>query len=105
MLHVAISNIPMDVQVDPSAFSLAPGTTRQIDVRVTGPRALNDHLLYDSNDPDEPSVKQYLYKNNTSFPQLGSEALDFSCKDLDGFWHYLSDCRGSVVYLEFGGLW
>ena len=48
---------------------------------------------------------QFVYKNSTTFPQVGSDAPEFALQDLEGYWHYLSDYRGRVVYLEFNGMW
>jgi len=104
-LNVSVSNIPSGIQVDPQVFTLGAGLSRKVRVTASGSGTVDGSLLYNSNDPDEPSYKQYVYKNNTSFPQVDSEAPDFVLKDPDGYWHYLSDYRGKVIYLEFGGLW
>jgi len=47
-----------------------------------------------------------IYKNNAAtFPQVGSEAPDFTLLGTDGQPHTLSDYRGRVIYLEFGAAW
>jgi hypothetical protein len=104
-LDVNIGNIPAGIEVTPSSFSVGAAGSKWINVKATGPYNVFDFMLYNSNDPDEPSVRQYVYKNNASFPQVGSEAPDFTLQDVDGFWHTLSDYLGKVVYLEFGALW
>lgn len=104
-LNVNIVNNHSDLAVHPAVFTLAPGAFRSVRVRAKGPGALNGSLLYYSNDPDESPVTQYVYKNNVSFPQVDSKAPEFVLKDPEGYWHYLSDYIGKVIYLEFGGLW
>lgn len=104
-LNVNIVNNHSDLAVNPAAFTLAPGASRSVRVRANGSGALKGSLRYYSNDPDESPVTQYVYKNNISFPQVDSKAPEFVLKDPEGYWHYLSDYLGKVIYLEFGGLW
>ena len=82
-----------------------PGFSRSIQITARGPSTVNGPLHYNSNDPDEPVFKQFVYKNNTVYPQVGETAIDFTLYDVEGNWHTLSDYQGKVVYLEFGGLW
>jgi hypothetical protein len=104
-LTVNIGSPPSGITVDPMSFSVPPGKSRRVKVLASGSAVTYSSIMYNSNDPDESSVKQYVYKNNTFFPQIGSQAPDFTVKDIDGNWHTLSDYVGKVVYLEFGGLW
>jgi peroxiredoxin len=66
---------------------------------------MNGDITYYTNDPDEPSKMQEVYKNNTSFPQVGSPAPDFTLLGSDSNYHTLSSYQGKVVFLEFGGAW
>jgi len=105
LLNVTVGNVPLSFDVDPQSFSLRPGASRRVRVRTSGTDTVNGTMDFYSNDPDEATFRQHVYKNNTTFPQVGSKAPDFALKDPDGFWHYLSDYRGRVVFLEFTGLW
>jgi len=105
VLDVTIGNVPLSFDVHPLTFSLGPGAARRVRVRAIGSETVNGTMDFNSNDPDQATFKQFVYKNNTLFRQTGSEAPDFALKDPDGFWHYLSDYRGRVVFLEFTGLW
>jgi len=104
-LDVNVSNIPNGIQVSPGIFTVPPGDSRKITVTASGAGSLQGSLRYNSNDQEQPAFTQYVFKNNTSFPQAGSTAPEFLLPDLDGFWRALSDYRGSVVFLEFGELW
>jgi len=104
-LDVNVGSLPTGIQADPGAFTVAPSNTQYVRITATGAGKVYNDIKYISNDPDEPSVTQYVYKNNTSFPQIDWAAPSFILQDLDGFWHYLSDYKGKVIYLEFGGLW
>lgn len=104
-LTVTISSPPSGITVDPQSFSVPPGQLRTVRVEASGSGSVSSSLTYSSNDPDESSVKQHVYKNNTNFPQIDSTAPNFTLRDVYGNWHTLSDYLGKVVYLEFGGLW
>ena len=104
-LTVTVGSIPSGITVTPGIFSVSPGGSQTVVVSASGTGSVKDSIEYRSNDPDESVKKQFVYKNNTSFPQVDSPAPDFSLKDIDDYWHYLSDYRGSVVFMEFGGLW
>lgn len=104
-LNVNLSSIPAGITAQPQAFSVAPGDARAVRLRASGTGSVFDSIMYNSNDPDEPSFRQNVYKNNTSFPQVDSDAPELVLKDIDGYWHYLSDYKGRVIFLEFGGLW
>lgn len=104
-LNVDIGNIPPGFTVEPASFSVAPGFSRSVRITAGNSGTVNSYLLYNSNDPDEPVVRQFVYKNNSAFPQVGDAAPIFSLPDIRGTWHTLSDYQGKVVYLEFGGLW
>lgn len=104
-LDVTVGSIPAGFEVSPDLFSVPPGGSQLVLVSGSGTGQVKESIEYSSNDPDEPVAKQYVYKNNTAFPQVDSEAPDFTLQDIDDYWHYLSDYRGSVVFMEFGGLW
>jgi len=104
-LDVTVGNVPAALDVHPLAFTLGPGAARRVRMQADGAGSVNGKLNFYTNDPDEATFGQYVYLNNTSFPQVGSEAPDFVLEDPDGFWHHLSDYRGRVIFLEFGGLW
>jgi hypothetical protein len=95
---------PNDFTSSPSIFSIPPGGSQEVTITANtfNPRRLS--IRYNSNDPDEASVRQFVYKNNP-FPQIGSPAPDFTLLGTDGLWHSLSDELGRVVYLEFGANW
>lgn len=105
VLNVNVGNVPTAFDVHPLTFSLHPGAARRVRIDADGSGSVNGTLHFYSNDPDEATFSQYVYMNTSAFPQVGSEAPDFVLKDPDGFWHSLSDYRGRVIFLEFGGLW
>jgi len=96
---------PAEITVDPASFTLGPGETQPVTVTAAGTGSVRSTIRYHSDDPDEPESVQYVYKNNHTFPQVGSLAPDFSLFGTDGEVHTLSDYRGKVVYLEFGASW
>lgn len=104
---LTVSNIspPTDWVAVPNSFTLDPGETQPVTITATGPGSTRGRIYYNSDDPDEASFRQYVYKNNTSFPQIGSVAPDFTLQGTDGQSHSLSDYLGKVVYLEFGASW
>ena len=63
------------------------------------------HITYHTDDPDELTKTQEVYKNNNNFPQVGSVAPDFTLFGSDYNYHTLSNYQGKVVFLEFGGAW
>lgn len=101
-LEITSIGTPAEIAVDPSSLTLDPGETRWITVTAVGVSTVDDSILYYSDDPDEPTFVQHVYKNSRAFPQIGSEAPDFTLNGTDGQAHTLSDYRGKVVYLQFG---
>lgn len=104
-LSVSSISVPSGISLNPNAFSVQPGDSQLVTVTATGSGNVNGFVTYYSNDPDEASKTQEIYKNNTSFPQVGSLAPDFTLYGSDNNWHTLSDYQGKVVVLEFGGAW
>ncbi len=104
-LEIASVSAPTLVTVNPSAFVLGPGESQIVTVTVGGSTPIRSTIRYFSDDPDEAESVQHIYANNTTFPQMGSEAPDFTLMGTDGSSHTLSDYRGKVVYLEFGASW
>lgn len=104
-LNVNVGSIPSGIEVTPKVFTVGPGQYDRVQVRAYGGGSLSNDIRFYSNDPDEANVQQYVYKNNASFPQVGSPAPNFNMQDVDGYWHSLGDYHGRVIYLEFGGLW
>jgi hypothetical protein len=96
---------PADITAIPSSFTLGPGASQPVTVTAAGAGLVRSTIRYYSDDPDEPESVQYVYKNNTSFPQVGSAAPDFTLQGTDGQMHALSDYLGKVIYLEFGASW
>ncbi len=96
---------PGEITVDPSSFSIGPGGSQEVVVTASGSSSVRSTIGYISDDPDEPDVRQDVYKNNLNMPQVGSVAPDFSLVGTDGNTHTLSDYRGKVVYLEFAAAW
>jgi hypothetical protein len=96
---------PADVSVAPDAFSVPPGGVQAVTITVTGPATVRSFLRYTTNDPDEATVRQDVYMNNSTFHQIGSPASDFELLGTDGLYHRLSDHAGEVVLLEFGASW
>jgi hypothetical protein len=101
-----VTNIthPNGINVLPDSFSLASGDSITVTVTATE-QSVYGSLTYLSNDPDEATVNQFVYVNNTSFPQVGSLAPDFTLSGTDGNTYILSNLRGHIVFLEFGGGW
>jgi hypothetical protein len=104
-LDVGSISMPSGFTATPGTFSLAPGTSQAVTVTATGSTTTSGYITYNSNDPDEPARTQEVYRNSSSFPQYGSLAPDFTLEGTDGIMHTLSDYRGRVIYLEFGGAW
>ena len=103
-LDVSIGT-PSGISVSSTSFSVPPGDSLDITVTASGSGSVSSYISYTSNDPDEPTRMQEVYMNNTSFPQYGSAAPDFTLTGTDGLSHTLSDYQGRVVFLEFGGAW
>lgn len=96
---------PAGLSVTPTSFTLGPGETQPVTVTAPASQQIWGQIAYTSDDPDEPLDTQLVYANNTSFPQIGSLAHDFTLLSIEGEWHTLSDYRGKVVFLEFGANW
>ncbi|UCD05464.1 MAG: hypothetical protein JSV98_10210, partial [candidate division WOR-3 bacterium] len=96
---------PSGILVNPNSFSVLPGDSLLVTISATGAGSAYGAVTYFSNDPDEPEKTQGVYKNNTSFPQVGSAAPDFTLLGSDNNYHTLSQYQGKVVFLEFGGAW
>jgi hypothetical protein len=105
VLDVSSIDSPSGIAVNPNSFAVQPGDSQIVTVTATGSGSVADWITYHTNDPDETSRRQEVYKNNTSFPQIGSVAPDFTLFGTDNQYHTLSDYRGKVVFLEFGGAW
>lgn len=104
-LQVTSISAPLEMAVNPGVFTLGPGETQLVTVTVAGTGSVRSTIRYYSDDPDEPESVQYVYKNNATFPQIGSAAPDFTMPGNDGQSHSLSDYLGRVIYLEFGASW
>jgi hypothetical protein len=105
VLNVSSISTPSGISVNPNSFSVQPGDSQLVTATASGSGNVFGNIVYYSNDPDEPSWSQEVYKNNTGYPQVGSLAPDFTLYGSDGQWHTLSNYRGKVVFLEFGGAW
>lgn len=105
LLTVDLSPTPSGIAVSPMSFSVPAGGSKKISVVASGTGSTFSSIYYNTNDPNESTVRQFVYKNNSSFPQIGSQAPDFTLNDVYGNPHSLSDYLGKVIYLEFGGLW
>ena len=105
ILNVSSINTPAGITVNPNSFQIEPGDSQMITVTAAGTSSVQSNINYLGNDPDESIKTQEVYKNNTGFPQYGSLAPDFTLAGTDGQNHTLSDYRGRVIYLEFGGAW
>jgi hypothetical protein len=104
-LSVTSITLPSGITTDLSSFSVAAGDSQELIVTATGSGSTYDNIFYYSNDPDEVAFRQEVYKNNTSYPQVGSAAPDFNLYGTDGQYHSISGNFGKVIYLEFGGAW
>jgi hypothetical protein len=105
ILNVTSVTTPSGIAVNPNSFQIQAGDSQIVAVTASGTNSVQNNITYISNDPDESSKTQEVYKNNTGFPQYGSLAPDFTLAGTDGQNHTLSDYRGKVVFLEFGGAW
>jgi hypothetical protein len=105
VLSVSSVSVPSGITTNPNVFSVQPGNSVSVTVTASGSGSMNGDITYYTNDPDEPSKMQEVYKNNTSFPQVGSPAPDFTLLGSDSNYHTLSSYQGKVVFLEFGGAW
>jgi hypothetical protein len=104
-LSVSSVSAPSGIVVNPNVFSVQPGDSVFVTVTANGSGSVYGDLVYSTNDPDESSKTQEVYKNNNSFPQVGSPAPDFTLFGSDDNYHALSSYQGKVVFLEFGGAW
>jgi len=104
-LAVDSALVPAGITVTPETFTLAPGETKLVTVSATTPNPLRNKIRWYSDDPDERIFTQFVYKSNTTFPQVGSVAPDFNLLGTDGEMHQLSDYQGKVVFLEFAAAW
>ncbi len=105
ILNVTSTSTPAGISANPSIYSVPAGDSQIVIITATGSGTIYSTIVYNSNDPDESSKSQEVYKNNTLFPQVGSLAPDFTLLGSDNNSHTLSDYRGKVVFLEFGGAW
>ncbi|MGB7054851.1 MAG: hypothetical protein WBE28_05990 [bacterium] len=105
ILNVVSIDTPAGMTANPNVFSVEPGDSVSVTVTASGSGSIYADLVYNTNDPDETSKTQEVYKNNNSFPQVGSPAPDFTLFGSDNNYHTLSDYQGKVVFLEFGGAW
>ena len=105
ILNVSSISSPPGVIISPNSFQVAGGDSQILTVTASGSASVDSVIIYFSNDPDEANKTQEVYKNNTSFPQYGSLAPDFALVGTDGQTHRLTDYRGKVVFLQFGGGW
>jgi hypothetical protein len=103
-LEIEYVDTPPGIEAIPVSFSVNPGESYDLTLHATG-TAVYGYITYNSNDPDESAFRQYVYANNNGFPQVGSVAPDFTLQGTDGNTYTLSDLRGNVIYLEFGGGW
>ncbi len=103
-LIVTSISTPVGITLSQSSLTLQPGASLDLTMTATG-GAVNGYVTYNCNDPNETAFRQYVYANNSSFPQAGSAAPGFNLQGTDGVWYSLSDMRGNVVFLEFGGGW
>lgn len=105
VLDVASVATPNGVSAAPSSFTVPAGDSQIVRVTASGAGSLNGTIVYRSDDPDETTKVQRVYKNNAGFPAVGSVAPDFNLRGTDGHNHTLSEFRGRVVYVEFGASW
>ncbi len=105
ILNVTSVTTPSGIMVNPNSFQIQLGDSQMVLVTASGTNSVQNNISYFSNDPDESSKTQEVYKNNTGFPQYGSLAPNFTLAGTDGRNHTLSDYQGRVVFLEFGGAW
>ena len=103
-LVVSDITTPAGITLSSTSFTIPPGDSLQLTMTAFA-RQVMGSVHYICNDPDEADFVQHVFANNQSFPQVGSEALDFSLQGTDGVNYTLSELQGNVVFLEFGGGW
>ena len=104
LLSISNINTPNGITADITSIDLSAGDSVEVNLHAEVMTVFGS-VHYISNDPDEPDFIQRVYVNNTSFPQVGSESPDFTLTGTDGNTYTLSELRGNVVFLEFGGGW
>jgi peroxiredoxin len=85
----------------PGQHVLEPGATAVLELGFTpdDPAAVEDTLVIETDDPDEPAIEIALDGNRPA-PAIGEPAPDFSLLSLDGHRVRLSDHRERVVFLK-----
>lgn len=105
-LHVTNTIAPSGISVSPVVFDVPSGGSQTVTITASGTASTRGSVRYLSNDPDEPTARQFVYKNNSAtFPEFGSQAPNFTLLGSDGLTHSLSGQLGKVVFLEFGANW
>lgn len=105
VLNVTSISAPAGIIPNPNSFSILAGDSQIVRITGSGTGSVSGLITYNSNDPDESGKIQEVYKNNTGFPQYGSLAPDFTLIGTDGRTYTLSQLRGKIVFLQFGGGW
>jgi hypothetical protein len=105
VLDVSSIDTPSGIAVNPNSFTVPGGGMQMVTITATGTQSLSGFITYNTNDPDESTKTQEIYKNSSNFPHVGSVAPDFTLPGTDGLNHTLSEYRGKVVFLEFGAAW
>ncbi len=105
ILNVSSINAPSGIVPSPGSFAVQPGDSQVVRITASGAGSVSGTIVYNSNDPDEAGKIQEVYKNNAGFPQYGSVAPNFTLQGTDGRSHTLTNYRGKVVFLQFGGGW
>lgn len=105
-LSVTNTVAPAGFTVSPTVYTVPAGACQEVTITASGTGSVRNTIRYVSNDPDEATFRQSVYKNNAAvFPEIGSPAPDFTLPGTDGQSHTLSASLGKVVLLEFGAVW
>ena len=82
-----------------------PDTGPVEDLAPTEGEALDATLCLATDDPDEPTVEITISGDQDGNPALGTDAPDFTLRDLEGRNHTLSHAIGRPVFIAFFATW
>jgi len=93
------------LSVQAESLTLDPGEAGGVRVSWDGGEALDATLCLATDDPDEPTVEITISGDQDGNPALGTDAPDFTLRDLEGRNYTLSHAIGRPVFIAFFATW